>query len=117
MPFRIYYGDGATYDGDPFLAPTVNVQAIQVTADTPRGWGLIHSTPYYCWFGDGSAWAGGGAASSLSGEEFGWQGCDEAGKWDYAFHYLGPQKILFGRTLHDAVYRAIMRRATTEPLL
>jgi hypothetical protein len=47
--FRIYYGDGSTYSGDPFFAPRLDVQVIAQRADNPRGRILSHGKDFYYW--------------------------------------------------------------------
>ena len=97
--FRIYYGDGTTYEGDPFEAPGSNVQVVIVAWDGPRGWRKVQGKDFYLWMG-----------------YLGWRGSDMSGVIDYFHHYKGPQKVLLGRTIHDEVYQAISRRASAEGL-
>ncbi len=112
MSWRIYYGDGSTWNGDPFLAPRVDVQVVKFkNVNTPRGFGLIHGHSTYCWMGDFSAWDGDRVPM-----HFGWQGCDQPGMYDYLMHYRGPQAVLLGRVAHDEIYQGICRRAEAEPL-
>lgn len=102
MKWRIYYGDGTTYEGDPFHAPGLNVQLIKQECGNERGFKLIHNKNHYVWspFGDP-----------------GWHGvADDWGLMDYIAHSNGPQKILIGRVCPDKAYEEICRKAVEEPL-
>ncbi len=96
MRFRIYYGDGSTYSGDPYLAPQTGVQAVaQENRDVP----MSGKDAYY--------WK----------PETGWHSCDTLGMWDYLFSYRGPKAILFGREMQrDENFWAIRQRARVEGL-
>ena len=99
LRFLIYYGDGSTYSGDPFLAPGTNVQIIVVEDPCERGFVLQMLSDMYYWNG------------------MRWRGCDVAGMYDYLFEYLGPQKIVFGRTMPINVeFNALVARAMDEGL-
>ena len=94
--FRIYYGDGSTYSGDPYLAPQTGVQVV-AQENRKR---LISGKDAYCWK-----------------PESGWHGCDTLGMWDYLFSYRGPKAVLFGREMQrDEDFFALRRRATAEGL-
>lgn len=100
--FRIYYDDGSTYSGDPFLAPQVGVQVIVLESQTDRGFILIYSkslSGYYC-LRNGA-----------------WFVTDDAGFWDYLLIHQGPKKIIFGRTMArtDEFWKMI-KRASSEGL-
>jgi len=95
--FRLYYGDGSTYRGDPFGAPGVDVQVVIVAWDGPRGWRKVVGKEVYMWMGD-----------------LGWRGGDVGGMWDYFCWHKGPQKVLMGRTIHDDVFNDISSRASRE---
>ncbi len=99
LRWRIYYGDGSTYSGDPYWAPTSNVQAIAVgdTAAT-RGYRIVTSK-------DACIYA-----------EEAWWGCDDAGMWDYLLNHKGPKAVIFGRTISPDTYFKILQRATREGL-
>lgn len=106
MRFRIYYGDGSTYSGDPFLAPSANVQVIAQEDSSPKGWILIHgianaSQSYMGWY----TWRDDG---------YGWDIHDEAGFYDYLFNYRGPKAILLGRTIPSQDFFKILDRAGKE---
>lgn len=92
MRFRIYYGDGTTYEGYPFDAIPHNVIAVAV-----EGRPLWHSRDAYYWHKD-----------------MGWTPCDVPGMWDYLLNYVGPKAILFGRNVRDDLYWEIVKRATAE---
>lgn len=107
MRFRIYYGDGTAYSGDPYLAPASNVQVIaQEDRSAESGYILIHGIAnasqsglgIYCWRDDG----------------YGWDIHDEAGLYDYLFNYRGPKAIIFGRTIPSDVFFGILGRAGKE---
>jgi len=100
MRFRIHYGNGAVYEGDPYEAPAQNVQVIvQEHPEQTRGSYLAHSRDYYLWL-DNKMWIA----------------SDAAGYWDYMFQ-LGPRKVLFGRTMpSDADFLALISRAEKERL-
>lgn len=102
MRWRIYYGDWSTFsdrDGEPWEAPTFDVQVAvneQLPPASPR---LKPRRGTHCYY---------------YRPDVGWMGCDEAGLFDYLFHYRGPKAVIFGRTIADAVFRAIEARAKTE---
>jgi hypothetical protein len=94
MAWKIYYGDGSTFsseDGDPFHAPTSNVQVVDNDGKLQSG-----KTAYY--------W----------NAETGWNGCDTPGLWDYLLMYRGPKAVLFGRSIRDEDYWEIRKRAKIE---
>lgn len=98
--FRIYYGDGSTYSGNPFYAPARNVICI-IMEDTSegRGWRLVRTEKthrgYYCWW-----------------PEIGWLDHDQAGFYDYLYHCDGPTKVIFGHEIRTEDYWMIVGRAT-----
>lgn len=91
MTFRIYYGDGTTYSGDPFEACPHNVICLSVPG---KVW---HSRDAYYWHKD-----------------MGFVPCDVPGMWDYLLNYVGPKQILFGRNVRDEDYWRIVARAQSE---
>ena len=104
MRFRIYYGDGSTYDGetqaDAFAAPVLDVQIVKQEADNERGFTLRHGSNFYCWEDRPVArWSG-------KGDVFGLQ--------DYYGYQTGPQKVLIGREIYDDTYQEICRRAVAD---
>ena len=96
MTWRIYYGDGSTYDGDPYDAPGLNVQVCMMS-NADHGRYSQTRFDYYVW-SDGE-----------------WIGCDIFGLWDY-LQQPGPRKVLFGRTLPNGLYQDIRRVADLDPL-
>lgn len=95
--FRIYYGDGQTWKGDPYQAPATNVQAI--ARETPEGFALMHGKDIYTWH-----------------PESGWNGCDTPGFWDYMLNFAGPKQAIFGRAVRDEQFWKIVEKATKEGL-
>ena len=105
LRFRIYYGDGSTYDGetdeDAFFAPATDVQVIlQEDSDSPVGWKIVHGKDlrgHYCWR-DGV-----------------WYLTDQSGYEDYLMCIPGPKKVLFGRSMrYTADFVAIVQRAKAD---
>jgi hypothetical protein len=106
--WRIYYGDGSTFDsgqGEPADAPSLNVQAIVQRDPSPHGVGrfVIHGggqrpnrvpLDYYCWDAERGIWLG----------------CDLFGLWDYLSR-PGWKRVLFGRTITDDAYQKIITTA------
>ena len=97
MRFRIYYGDGTTYSGDPFLAPSSGVQAVAV--EEGDGFVIRAGKDHYCWK-----------------EDNGWIGTDGPGREDYLTFNEGPCKALNGRTIRNDAYFAVVTRVTKEGL-
>lgn len=97
--FRIYYGDGSAYSGDPYYAPAVNVQVVVNEAYNPQGYTVSTSKDAYYWT-----------------EIKGWNACDIPGMYDYLMLHRGPKAILFGRTIRDEDWQAIVARAHEEGL-
>ncbi len=92
--FRIYYGDGSTYSGDPYFAPPAGVQ---VVAQENRKYPMSGKHAYY-WL-----------------PESGWHACDEAGMWDHWLMYRGPKAVIFGREMErDEEFWEIVTRARRE---
>lgn len=91
MRWRIYYGDGSTYSGDPFLAPPTNAQGVAFKDRSP----VFGKSAYY--WRDNDWWA-----------------CDEAGMWDYLMMHIGPKAVVFGRTLRDDQFYDIKKRMMSE---
>ena len=95
--FRIYYGDGSTFAGDPFYAPTANAMAVVV--EDGDGVSVRTAKDYYCWKND-----------------TGWFACDIGGMWDYLLMYEGPKAVLIGRYIRNEEYWAVCARAAKEGL-
>jgi len=98
LNWRIYYGDGSTYsdaDGPPELAPKRNVQTI-AQANELVGRRIERGADHYVW------------------TDHGWRACDFFGLFDYLIQ-PGAKVVLFGRSLSDAEYRAVLDRACKDP--
>lgn len=93
LKWKIYYGDGSTYEGKPENAPTKDVQVI--IAQENGEWYLAHKKDYYWWENDT------------------WYEGDIFGLWDYMTR-PGWKKVLFGRTLKTDRYDQILKRAIKE---
>lgn len=115
MKWRIYYGDGSTYDGesfeDAYNAPAVNAVILKQEADNWRGYSLRHGTYFFCWehivLSDGTVL-----------EEGRWSSKNDLfGLMDYYTYHKGPQKVLIGREIHDATYHEISRIADNDGCL
>ena len=100
MRWRIYYGDGSTWDAEQgaFDAPTRNVQMVAV-ADPDHGWYLCRSNDYY-WLLPNDTWQGG----------------DIFGLWDYLIE-PGAKRVLFGRTITNREFEAILLGAYNDPAI
>jgi hypothetical protein len=99
MRWRIYYGDGSTYDsrdGAAWNAPARDCQMVAV-ADPDHGWFLCRSDDFYWYVAASDEWVGG----------------DNFGLWDYLIE-PGPKRVLFGRTISNAQFQAIFERACAE---
>ena len=99
LQWRIYYGDGSTFDssmGSPSEAPARDVQAI-VQPDEQAGRVVISKWDYYYWQERGC-----------------WYGCDIFGLFDYLCR-PGWKTVKFGRTLLNDEYTAIFVRAAEDP--
>jgi hypothetical protein len=102
MRWRIYYGDGTTYDdsqGPAWDAPARNVQAI-VVSDPDHGWYILRADDFYWYLADEDRW--------YSGDRF--------GMYDYLLD-PGAKRILFGRSIPNAEYARILDRAMGDKLL
>jgi hypothetical protein len=98
LMWRIYYGDGSTYDnlsGPVQKAPARGVQAIAMR-DERVGRLVWHSKDFY-WY-DGETWVGG----------------DVFGLWDYLVR-PGWKKVVFGRTLARPDFDALLAKAMDDP--
>lgn len=99
--FRIYYGDGSVYDGDPNVAPRLNVQCIVCDDDNSHmyavGHRVLHQWDYY-----------------LMSDTGRWYGCNgEADLVDHVLH-CKPSVVLKGRMIEGATYQAILKRASVD---
>lgn len=98
LNWRIYYGDDSVFDdaADPFGAPPVNCQVI-AQRDPDVGRTLLAKKDFY-WLEDDLTWNGG----------------DIFGLWDYLAR-PGPKKVVFGRTIPNRRYAAVVRKAVEDP--
>ena len=100
MRWRIYYGDGSTFDdtaGEPNDAPAHGVVAV-VYPDLEVGRFVLHQWDwYYCKNGE-------------------WWGSDTFGLLDQMMHFA-PQitAIKQGRTFTNPEYRTVLGRAIGDP--
>jgi hypothetical protein len=102
MRWKIFYGDGSTYDseqGGPELAPARDVQVI-INEDSEYLWATQTSSDYYVW-------------DNRTGE-LRWWGVDKFGLYDYLIE-PGWKIVLFGRTISNEEYAAIFQRAKNDP--
>lgn len=99
MDWLVYFGDGSTWNGDPFYPPQrTDVQVISRRTEN-GGIGLIHGKDYYVW------------------RDSDWVGVDAGGLWDYVMTYLKPQSIILGRTtIRDTDFWNLVSRAKHEGL-
>lgn len=97
--WRVFYADGDTFDdgdGPPEAAPARGV--IAVVSPDPRVGRIVDAgQDYYCWRDDAGTF----------------YGMDQTGLWDY-LAAPGWKRVLFGRSIPPAEYRAIYRQAVTD---
>ena len=96
--WKIWYGDGTTYSGDPYLAPATNVQVVIQKSDNKLGYDLNWGKDFYYWKDDR------------------WMACDDWGMRDYLMLHTGPKAVLFGRSICDADFWALKEKAMKEGL-
>ncbi len=118
MKWRLYYGDGSTYDGetaeDAYAAPTMNVVILKQEDKTPdnwRGFTIRHGAVFLCWqhitLSDGTIL-----------DEMCWSGKDDLiGLTDYWSYHKGAQKVLPGRNIYDQTYKELCKIAVSEGCL
>ena len=97
MKWKIYYGDGNTYDSQSGFvdkAPARDVQVI-ILEDKDVGWITQAKTDYYIW------------------NKNRWWGVDHFGLYDYLIE-PGYKRVLFGRTLSQDEFQAIFKRASDD---
>jgi hypothetical protein len=100
LQWRVYYGNGDTFsdkNGEPSQAPAQNVQAVAVI-DREVGRFILSHWDYYWFDHDTDRWWGG----------------DQFGMWDYLTR-PGWKRVLFGRSLGNDSFNAVMRRAVNDP--
>lgn len=99
VTWRIYYGDGSTFDdtqGSPADAPALNVQAIAQAADIAIGRRICSRYDFY-WFDVGE-----------------WHGSDLFGLFDY-LQRQSPSIVKFGRVMNRLDFEAVLNRAVNDP--
>lgn len=99
IPFRIYYDEYETYDGDPYLAPGFGALLI-VEADKDHGKRIVSGADYFIWDDRGE------------GER--WWAVDFVGMIDYLGR-PGTRKVLIGRMVANSVWNSIYKRALDDP--
>lgn len=115
MRWRLYYGDGSTYEGesdaDAFAAPTMSAIILKQEADNPRGYSIRHGCTFFVWERIG-------LSDGTILEEGRWGGKNDLiGLTHYWQTHQGPQKILVGIEIHDDTYHAISKIADTDGCL
>lgn len=93
----VVYSDRSLYTGDPWLAPALGVQAV-VVRDPDHGWTLETRGDFYIYLS----------------EQDTWRAVDLYGKLDYEIA-PGPSRALWGRTMFDADYHALLRWLNEHP--
>jgi hypothetical protein len=99
----IVYGDRTLVAGsgaeDAYAAPSRDVQAV-ISACPEHGWELWRrvNSDFYCYMADRDTW----------------RGCDDFGLWDYLTE-PGPRKVLFGRTMFNDEFNALMAWVQEHP--
>lgn len=100
MPaYRVYYDNGTTFDDDPAQAPGVGVLAI-VQPDPDHGRIVLSRWDFYCWH--------------PGGQHGQWFGHDQFGLFD-CLTQPGWRRVIFGRTVSTARFRAIHQAAEDDP--
>jgi hypothetical protein len=98
--WRIWYEGGATFsdlDGIAFDAPARGVQAI-AQAEPSVGRQINAHRDFYWWRPEKGQWFGG----------------DIFGLWDYLVE-PGPKKVIFGRSVKNEEYDAVIKRVLADP--
>lgn len=98
LAWKIFYEDGSTFAssrGKPWDAPPSG--AVVLAQEDPTD-SLQHTVfqgkDYFFWRPD-----------------VGWCPADFCGMLDYLMQYRGPKAVLFGRSIHDKTYWALVDRA------
>lgn len=95
MQFKVYYDNGATYTGDPFLAPALRVLVI-VEENQEHGRKLVSGGDYYVW------------------EKEHWYAVDYPGMIQYLVS-PGPRRVLLGIMVEGNLWNATMKEARNDP--
>ncbi len=107
IPFRIYYGDGTTFEGRPEDAPTRNVQAV-VYEDEDKGLGdcgrvILESWDIYIYSDPIGGWHGTNKYVDLLMHLE--RGCGPG----------GVRAVILGLWIPREEYKQIIHRAKTDP--
>lgn len=110
MPWRIYYSDGSTYDGDSteeaMAAPTWGALVVKYYAPhNASGWALRTAT-FFCWE----------TAPGFPAERWGAKD-DLFGLARYYARQIGPQKVLIGEEVDDKLYQDTRAKAIDDGYL
>lgn len=100
LDWRIYYGDGSTFDssmGEPRDVPALKGICILQRSEDGRGVTCICESHFY--IHDGVAWVP----------------IDKTGVWDRLISHDMPNTLIVGRMLRNEQYAAIVQRARKDP--
>ena len=104
--FRVYYGDGSTFEGRPEDAPAENVQCIaqadQITDSGTIGRYVMHSWDFYIYSDPAEGWHATNRTSDLIDHLR--QGCGPG----------GVRAVLTGRWISNKIFQEILARAQRE---
>ena len=97
--FKVFYADGTTYAGDPYLAPAWGVLVI-VEDDKDHGRRMVAQGDYFCldYRGDGLRWCP----------------VDFIGMIDY-LGQPGVKRVLIGRLVSQELWSDTYQRALVDP--
>lgn len=115
MRWRLYYGDDTVYEGegdeDAFAVPSMSIQITKQEADNGRGYTTRSGCKFFVW--ERITRSGG-----VQLEEGRWAGKDDDfGLAHYYFTHQGPQKVLVGIEIDNALYAHIKEKAATDGCL
>lgn len=96
VTFQVYYRDGSTYSGDPFLTPTLEAVLV-VEKDAEHGRRYVSGFDYLVW------------------EDGRWYGVDQIGMFQYMVR-LGPRRVLFGVMMPNEDWNKLVWRARQNTL-
>lgn len=94
VKFKVYYSDGSTFEGDPFLAPAWGALLV-VERDGDHGRRIVSHNDYFVW------------------RDTRWWACDFIGLIDY-LSWPGPKKVMFGRHIENEAWNAVFRKANED---
>lgn len=99
MDWKVWYDDGGAVSSEDCSVPDVPTRGVQAIAypDLATGYRVLSQHDYYWWEHDAGQWFGG----------------DTFGLWDYLAQ-PGWKKVLFGRSMTDEEYEALLRRASND---